>query len=176
MPIVVKRPAKGRKCGRYLLFCSLFLHRWQSDALLGQAIGTSLWLSTNPPDEASNLQIRQKAPCEKHPEQSPMAHIVTIDAGKGEQVRTGVDDPGNSGACSFVMLIHYVADHGVPATIRVTKEFHWLAHAFFDLGLTLGYFLLGLDKRQSGEDRMVYAMGAETESLPGQFCHLLPIE
>jgi len=64
------------------------------------------------------------------------------------------------------MLIYHVADRGVPATIRITKEFNWLAYAFFDLGLTLDYFLLGFDNRQSGEHRVAYAMGTETEPLP----------
>jgi len=91
---------------------------------------------------------------------------VGIGAGEGEQVRTGVDGPGDSGTCSFVMLIHHVADRGVPATIRITKEFNWLAHVYFDLSLTLDYFLLGFDSRQSGEDRVAYAVGAETEPLP----------
>jgi len=64
------------------------------------------------------------------------------------------------------MLIHHVANRGVPATIRITREFNWLAHVFFDLSLTLDYFLLGFDSRQSGEDRVAYAVGAETEPLP----------
>jgi hypothetical protein len=74
------------------------------------------------------------------------------------------------------MLIYHVADRGVPATIRITKEFNWLTHALFDLGLRLDYFLLGFDNRQSGEDRVAYTMGAETEPLPRQFRYLLPTE
>jgi len=74
------------------------------------------------------------------------------------------------------MLIHGGANRRVPATIRVTKEFHWLAHAFFDLGLTLGYFQLSLEKRQSGEDRVVNAMASETEPLLRQFRDMLPTE
>jgi hypothetical protein len=64
------------------------------------------------------------------------------------------------------MPIHYVADRRVPVPIGIRKEFNWLAHAFFDLGLRLEYFPLRLDNRQSGENRVAYAMGAETEPLP----------
>ena len=105
-----------------------------------------------------------------------MAQVVGIDSGQGEQVRTGVDGPGDSGTCSLVMLIYHVADRGVPAAIWVTKEFDWLAHVFFDLDFALGYFQFSHERRQSSEDRVVDAMGPKLEPLARQLPDILPIK